>query len=62
LADRGIAVVEPVSDPKRAWGLAVVEAKDEVEVRALGVNDPTIKSGVGFRFEVYPMPQATVRK
>ena len=63
LADRGIAVLfGPVLDPKGAWGLAVVETKDEAAANALGVNDPAIKADAGFRFEVYPMSQAILRK
>jgi len=63
LAGRGIGVLfGPVSDPKGGWGLAVVETKDEAEARAIGVNDPAITSGMGFQFEVYAMPQATLRK
>ncbi len=42
--------------------MAVVETKDEAEANALGVNDPAIKADAGFRFEVYPMPQAILRK
>ncbi|HEX4836510.1 MAG TPA: YciI family protein, partial [bacterium] len=45
LADRGIALLfGPVLDPKGSWGLAVVETKNEAEVRAIGRNDPAIKS------------------
>lgn len=63
LADRGVAVVfGPVLDPKGSWGLAIVEAKVEAEVRAIGAEDPAIKSQFGFRFEVYPMLQAVMRK
>ena len=62
LAAKRIAVVfGPVLDPKGAWGLAVAEVQDEAGARALGANDPTITSGVGFRFEIYPMAQAVVR-
>lgn len=63
LASRKVAVVfGPVSDPEGAWGLAVVETTDEAEARSLGLHDPTITRGVGFRFEVYPMPQAVLRE
>jgi len=48
----------PVLDPKGVWGLAIVEAANEQDVRALGANDPAIKAGL--RFEVYPMPGAIV--
>ena len=63
LAARKVAVVfGPVSDPHGAWGLAVVQAAGEAEARALGTNDPTIKAGAGFQFEVYPMPQVILRE
>ena len=63
LADRRIALLfGPVLDPKGSWGLAVVETKDEAEVRTIGRNDPAIKSNRGFGFEVCPMPQVTLRK
>jgi uncharacterized protein len=45
-----------VADPTGAYGIAVVEVDDEAEVRSLTGNDPTIRSGRGFRFDVYPMP------
>ncbi len=63
LAARGVAVVfGPVLDPKGSWGLAIVEAKDEVKVRAIGTEDPAVKSQFGFKFEVYPMLQVVTRK
>jgi uncharacterized protein len=61
LTDKRIAVVfGPVLDPKGVWGLAIVEAASEQEVRTLGANDPALKAGL--TFEVYPMPGAIVRK
>jgi len=61
LAARGVDVVfGPVLDPKGS--LAIVEAKDEGEVHAIGKEDPAIKSQFGFKFEVYPMLQAVTRK
>ncbi|HKM77203.1 MAG TPA: YciI family protein [Candidatus Bathyarchaeia archaeon] len=63
LAERRVAVVfGPVLDPKGAWGLAIVEAKDEAEVCAIGAEDPAIKSQFGLKFEVYPMLRATMRR
>ncbi len=52
----------PVLDPKGPWGLAVVEGNDESEVHTLGANDPAMKSGVGFKLEIYPMLRAVLRK
>lgn len=61
LVEQGIVVVfGPVRDPAGTWGLAVVEAEAEEHVRALGVDDPAVKSGMA-TFQVYAMPDAIVR-
>jgi len=49
-------------DPKGAWGLGLLEAKDESEIRSLLANDPVTKANAGFRYEIAPMAQATFRK
>ena len=49
-----------VTDPAGAYGIAVVEVDDDAEVRTLTGNDPTVRSGLGFRFDVYPMPLGAV--
>ena len=49
-----------VGDPVGAYGIAVVEVDDDAEVRRLTDNDPTVRSGLGFRFDVYPMPLGAV--
>jgi uncharacterized protein len=61
LVDSGrVIVFGPVSDPTGAWGLAVVEADSEDDVRSLGGADPAVTSGLA-TFEVLPMPVAIVR-
>ena len=46
LAERGTAIVlGPVSDPAGAWGLAVVAAETNEQVRALGDADPPWSRG-----------------
>ncbi|MGH3829548.1 MAG: YciI family protein [Pseudonocardiaceae bacterium] len=61
LAHDGTAVVfGPVADPVGAWGLAVVEADTEHDVRALAAADPAITAELA-TFEVYPMPGAITR-
>jgi uncharacterized protein YciI len=62
LTGHGTAVVfGPVSgDPAGSWGLAVVDAAAEDEVRQLGHGDPAIHSGMA-RFEIYEMPNAIAR-
>src|SRR5215471_11030688 len=63
LTDRGIAIAfGPVMDPKGVWGVAIVEAKDENEVRKLAAEDPTTKASLG-RIEIYPMaPNSIARR
>jgi len=61
--DEGVVIVMgPVLDPAGPWGLGVFEAGSENEVRAITARDPTTLSGLGFRWEIYPMAQAVVRK
>ena len=61
--DNGMIVVTgPVLDPAGSWGVAILEAGSEAEVRALIAGDPTTRSGLGFRWEIYPMLRAAVRK
>lgn len=61
LFEQGRAVLfGVVMDQAGAWGLAVVEAEDEDEVRAIASDDPAVKSRL-CTFEVGVMPQATVR-
>jgi uncharacterized protein YndB with AHSA1/START domain len=48
----------PVADPKGSWGLGVVRARNPEQLRTLEENDPAIRSGKGFRYEILPMMQA----
>jgi hypothetical protein len=60
--ERGIAVVfGPVFEGAGVWGLAIVDVPDETTASTLIGDDPVIRSGCGFRYESYPMPQAVVR-
>lgn len=52
----------PVADPKGTYGLAIVEAANEEAVNEYGIHDPAIEANVGFRFEIYPMPQVILRE
>jgi uncharacterized protein YciI len=62
LTERGIAVVfGPVFDPAGVWGCAIVEVADGTAPSTLTEDDPVIRSACGFRYEIYPMPQAIVR-
>ncbi|HEY1549177.1 MAG TPA: YciI family protein, partial [Kofleriaceae bacterium] len=57
--DAGVGVVAgPVADPAGAWGLGVIAASDEVELRAFIADDPAISAGLGFRYEQMRMMTA----
>jgi len=56
-----VIVMGPVLDPAGPRGLAVFEAGSEEEVRTIIARDPTVLSGLGFRWEISPMLQAVVR-
>jgi uncharacterized protein YndB with AHSA1/START domain len=61
-ADQGVALVfGPVADPNGAWGVGIIAVDDEAQVDALRAGDPAIRSGLGFRYEVLPMPQLVRR-
>jgi len=51
-----------VADPAGAFGIGVVEVQDDAEARELTENDPVIRSGLGFRYEVHPMPLGAVHR
>jgi uncharacterized protein YndB with AHSA1/START domain len=48
----------PVADPKGFWGLGIVRVADDEQMRAYEKDDPAIRSGRGFRYEVLPMIRA----
>lgn len=59
LGERGVMLVAgPVPEGQGAWGLAVFEAADEGEVRALTEADPIVRSGRGFAYSLQPMMNA----
>lgn len=60
--DKGTAILfGPVADPKGEFGVAIVEANAEPDVRTMTEGDPVIKSNSGFRYEILFMPRAIVR-
>jgi len=58
---RTVIVMGPVLDPAGPWGVAVLEAGSKEEVREIIAKDPTTLSGLGFRWEIFPMLRAVVR-
>jgi uncharacterized protein YndB with AHSA1/START domain len=62
LMGKGTAIVfGPVAEPSGVWGLGVIRVSTPAEVEALTANDPTIRAGLGFRLEAYPMLNAKTR-
>ena len=63
LADRRIKIIfGSVLNPDGAYGIAIVEAKDEIVISEIGTNDPAIKAEVGFKSEHYSMPDPILRE
>jgi uncharacterized protein YndB with AHSA1/START domain len=58
LAEGKIIAFGPVADPAGGWGMGLLRVSDAAEVEGLTSNDPAILADKGFRFEVFPMPQA----
>jgi uncharacterized protein YciI len=55
-----VVVFGVVMEEAGAWGLAVVEAADEDEVRALAADDPAVTSEL-CTFDIGVMPSPSVR-
>ncbi|QRM53436.1 YciI family protein [Sinorhizobium sp. BG8] len=60
-AARTAIAVGPVFEGEGAWGMAVVEVATFAEAEALAGEDPVIRAGLGFRFDVSPMPSLILR-
>ncbi len=55
-----VVVFGVVMEQAGAWGLAVVEAESEAQVRALAADDPAVKTNL-CTFEIGVMPAPAVR-
>ena len=55
LLDRKVALAfGPVLDPEGTWGLGLLDLDDEQAARAVGEDDPAVRSGT-CTYEVVPM-------
>lgn len=61
LDDGQVVVFGLVGDPAGPFGIAVADLPDGVDPHALAAADPAIGANVGLRYEIHPMPLATVR-
>jgi uncharacterized protein YciI len=56
IADGKLLAAGPVADPSGAWGFALASAPDAATATSWGQADPVVQSGLGFRWDVFPMP------
>jgi len=61
LAKGNAIVFGPVNDPKGPWGLGVIRAASEAEVRDFRDHDPAILANIGMSYEIMPMLTAVHR-
>jgi uncharacterized protein YciI len=63
LLDEGVLVAAgPVHEPKGVWGLGLIELDDPGRLDSIQSNDPAVRSALGFRYEVFPLLSAMVRR
>jgi uncharacterized protein len=60
VAEGKVIVVGPVSDPRGAFGLAIVQLPDGEDPMPLGIHDPAITANMGFTFDLLSMPRVMV--
>ena len=60
LATGTVVIYGPVQEDGGTWGLAIVEADQEAEVRTIGDADPAVSSGMA-TYQVWPMATSIVR-
>ena len=51
----------PVADPAGFFGVGLWEVPDDVDMAAICAEDPVTRSGLGFHYEVHPMPALVTR-
>lgn len=56
-----VSVVGPVLDPAGTHGIAVLTAGSEDEAKRIANADPVLQANLGFRGDVFAMPDALVK-
>jgi|SRR5690349_21816614 len=59
LNEGAVVVFGPVMDPKGPFGMGVMDAADEAEVKRRTDADPVMQANIGFKVEVSPMRAIT---
>jgi uncharacterized protein YndB with AHSA1/START domain len=55
LGEGPVVAFGPVGDPAGGWGLGILEAQDEAELKHFLAADPAVASIPGFRYELLPI-------
>jgi len=53
-------VFGPVLDPEGGWGLGILRVADPAELSGFQQNDPTIRSGLGFKYQTFPIASLVI--
>jgi len=59
LNEGAVVVFGPVMDTKGPFGMGVMDAADEVDVKRRTDADPVMRANIGFKVEVSPMRAIT---
>jgi uncharacterized protein len=60
---KGMLAFGPVADPAGFFGVAILEADDDLDVvRRTTEDDPVIRAGRGFRYEIHIMPLGAMHR
>jgi uncharacterized protein YndB with AHSA1/START domain len=55
LAEGRVVAFGPVLDPAGGWGVGIVAASDDAELRRFQEEDPAVRSKIGLSYEALPM-------
>lgn len=50
----------PVADPSGGYGIGIIRVSNLAEIEALRDADPAMQAGIGFRYEIVPMPRVVM--
>ena len=50
----------PVGGPSGGYGIGIIKVADMAQMEALRDADPAIEAGVGFSYDILPMPRIVI--
>ena len=57
IATGNALIFGPVADPEGGYGIGIIRAESREAMDALRDSDPAIVAGIGFRYDILPMPR-----